>query len=74
MTTEKATKKKPLWLLIEEEFLALEPQAISGGTPEERYSALPAIWTARATMCPSTAAIWFNYGLPRRTCARSAGP
>jgi hypothetical protein len=35
MTTEKATKKKPLWLLIEEEFLALDPQAISGGTPEE---------------------------------------
>ena len=35
MTTEKATKKKPLWLLIEEEFLALEPQAISGGTPED---------------------------------------
>ena len=35
MTTEKATKKKPLWLLIEEEFLALEPQAISGGAPEE---------------------------------------
>jgi hypothetical protein len=35
MTTEQATKKKPLWLLIEEEFLALDPQAISGGTPEE---------------------------------------
>jgi len=35
MTTEKATKKKPLWLLIEEEFLALEPQDISGGAPEE---------------------------------------
>ena len=35
MTTEKATKKKPLWLLIEEEFLALEPQDISGGSPEE---------------------------------------
>jgi hypothetical protein len=34
MTTEKATKKKPLWLLIEEEFLALEPQDISGGSPE----------------------------------------
>ena len=35
MTTEKATQKKPLWLLIEEEFLALDPQAISGGSPEE---------------------------------------
>jgi hypothetical protein len=34
MTTEKATKKKPLWLLIEEEFLALEPQDISGGSSE----------------------------------------
>jgi len=34
MTTEKAAKQKPLWLLIEEEFLALEPQDISGGSPE----------------------------------------
>jgi hypothetical protein len=34
MATDEATKKKPLWLLIEEEFLALEPQDISGGSPE----------------------------------------
>ena len=34
MTTDEATQKKPLWLSIEEEFLALEPQDISGGSPE----------------------------------------
>jgi hypothetical protein len=30
MATEEAVKKKPLWLLIEEELLALDPQTLSG--------------------------------------------
>lgn len=30
MATEEAANKKPLWLLIEEEFLALDPQEVSG--------------------------------------------
>ena len=30
MTTGEATKQKPLWLLIEEEFLALAPEDLSG--------------------------------------------
>jgi hypothetical protein len=34
MAKDEATKKKPLWLLIEEEFLALEPQDISGESME----------------------------------------
>lgn len=34
MATEEAAKKKPLWLLIEEEFLALDPQELSGAGQE----------------------------------------
>jgi len=30
MTTGEATAKKPLWLLIEESFLELDPQSLSG--------------------------------------------
>ncbi len=34
MTTSEATEKKPFWLLIEENILALDPQDLSGGNLE----------------------------------------
>jgi len=34
MTTNEATTQKPLWLLIEESFLELDPQGLSGGNLE----------------------------------------
>jgi len=34
MTTNEATTQKPLWLLIEESFLELDPQSLSGGNLE----------------------------------------
>lgn len=34
MTTNEATTQKPLWLLIEESFLDLDPQSLSGGNLE----------------------------------------